>query len=342
MKKIGILTGGADCPGMNSVIRAVVRKAMQEGYVVTGIKNGWIGLIENDMRVLDLRVTSGIHDRGGTILGTSRSLPVFESDQVKKAVENYKRSGMDAIIAVGGENTLRIAYDLYTKYGINIVGVPKSIDNALSGTDYAFGFDTAVNIATECIDRLHTTAESHHRIIVVEVMGRYTGWIAIEAGIAGGANYTLVPEVPVEIDALCNSLKERHRRGKMFSLIVVSEGTIVEGYNAPLEKSIVGSNIRSRKVGELIANLIEEKTGYETRVSVLGHIQRGGTPTAYDRIISTRFGVKAVELIKEGKFGTMVSLINNKIRFTEISEAIKKRKAVDKELFKIVEVFSDQ
>lgn len=341
MKKIGILTGGADCPGLNSVIRAVVRKAMQEGYVVTGIKNGWDGLIENDLRVLDLRVTSGILDRGGTILGTSRSLPVFEPEQIRMAVENYKRSGMDAIIAVGGENTLRIGYDLYTKHGVNVVGVPKSIDNALSGTDYAFGFDTAVNIATECIDRLHTTAESHHRIIVIEVMGRYTGWIAIEAGIAGGANYILVPEVPVGIDELCFSLKERHRRGKMFSLIVVSEGTIVDGYNAPLEKSIVGSNIRSRKVGELIANLIEEKTGYETRVSVLGHIQRGGTPTAYDRIISTRFGVKAVELVKEGKFGMMVSLINNKIRYVEIQDAIKKRKAVDKELFKIVDVFSD-
>ncbi|HBG60977.1 MAG: hypothetical protein A2Y03_10940 [Omnitrophica WOR_2 bacterium GWF2_38_59] len=342
MKKIGILTGGADCPGLNSVIRAVVRKAMKEGYVVTGIKNGWNGLIENDMRVLDLRVTSGILDRGGTILGTSKSVATLSLAQINQAVENYNRSGMDAIIAVGGENTLRIGYDLYVNNGVNIVGVPKSIDNALSGTDYAFGFDTAVNVATECIDRLHTTAESHHRIIVIEVMGRYTGWIAIEAGIAGGANYILVPEVPVDIDELCESVKERHKRGKMFSLIVVSEGTIVEGYNAPLEKSIVGSNIRSRKVGELIANLIEEKTGYETRVSVLGHIQRGGTPTAYDRIISTRFGVKAVELVKEGKFGMMVSLLNNKIRYIEIKDAIKKRKAVDKELFKIVDVFSDQ
>ena len=306
MKKIGILTGGADCPGLNSVIRAVVRKSMHDGYVVTGVKNGWSGLIENDMRVLDLRLTSGILDRGGTILGTSRMSSPLSSEQIKKAVENYKRSGMDALIAVGGENTLGIALDLHNKGGINIVGVPKSIDNALSGTDYTFGFDTAVNIVTECIDRLHTTAESHHRIIVIEVMGLYTGWIAIEAGIAGGANFILVPEVSVNIESLCDSLKERHRRGKMFSLIVVSEGVKVKGYSAFPDVPNGTKTRRFGKVGELIANLIEIKTGYETRVSVLGHIQRGGAPTSYDRIIGTRFGVKAVELVVKEKFGKMV------------------------------------
>src|SRR3989338_2928673 len=224
MKKIGILTGGADCPGLNSVIRAVVRKGMQEGYVLTGIKNGWSGLIENDMRILDLRVTSCILDRGGTILGTSRINPLMDLGQIKKIKENYKRSGIDALIAVGGEDTLKVALKLYEEGVIQVVGVPKSIDNALSGTDYAFGFDTAVNVATECIDRLHTTAESHHRIMVIEVMGRYTGWIAMEAGIAGGAHIICVPELPIKISDICDSLKARHKRGKTFSIVVASEG----------------------------------------------------------------------------------------------------------------------
>src|SRR3989344_1023088 len=224
MKKIAILTGGADCPGLNSVIRAVVRKGMIEGYVVTGIKNGWLGLVENDMRILDLRLTSGILDRGGTILGTSRINPLENAEQIKQITENYKRGGIDALIAVGGEETLKIALTLHEEGRIRVVGVPKSIDNALSGTDYAFGFDTAVNIATECIDRLHTTAESHHRIMVVEVMGRYTGLIALEAGIAGGAHVICVPEFPTKIDDICSALKARHKRGKTFSIVVTSEG----------------------------------------------------------------------------------------------------------------------
>ena len=300
MKKLGILTGGADCPGLNSVIRAVVRKGMLEGYVVTGIKNGWNGLVENDMRILDLRMTSGILDRGGTILGTSRINPLENPEQVKKITENFKRSGIDALIAVGGEETLKIALALSKEERIRVVGVPKSIDNALSGTDYAFGFDTAVNIATECIDRLHTTAESHHRIMVVEVMGRYVGWIALEAGIAGGADLILVPEFPVDINEICDALKRRHQRGKSFSIVIVSEGTKVGGYFDQY------GNIERRRfgnVGEMLAKAIEQNTGYETRVSVLGHIQRGGTPTAYDRIIGTQFGIKAIELVKEGKFG---------------------------------------
>src|SRR6266850_2566545 len=227
MKKIGILTGGADCPGLNSVIRSVVRKGIQEGYVVTGIKNGWMGLIDNDMRVLDLRSTSGILDRGGTILGTSRINPLKDQDIVKKIKENYKRSGIDALIAVGGEDTLRVALELYKEGGIKCVGVPKSIDNALSGTDYAFGFDTAVGIATECIDRLHTTAESHNRVIVVEVMGRDAGWIAMYAGIAGGAEVILVPERPINLDAVCSTIKQQHDRGRLYSIVVVAEGAKV-------------------------------------------------------------------------------------------------------------------
>ncbi|MDO8580243.1 MAG: 6-phosphofructokinase, partial [Candidatus Omnitrophota bacterium] len=276
MKKIGILTGGADCPGLNSVIRAVVRKAMIEGYVVTGIKNGWSGLIENDMRILDLRLTSGILDRGGTILGTSRMIPPLPKETINLISENFKRNGMDALIAVGGEDTLKTALTLYKQKSLPVIGVPKSIDNALTGTDYAFGFDTAVNIATECIDRLHTTAESHHRIMVVEVMGRYTGWIALEAGIAGGADIILVPEFPVDMDVVCDALKTRHKRGKSFSIIVVSEGAKIQGHYVPIEEGAPKRRHRVGNIGELVANFIEEKTGYETRVSVLGHIQRGG------------------------------------------------------------------
>lgn len=339
MKKIGILTGGADCPGLNSVIRAVVRKSMQEGYVVTGIKNGWQGLIDNDMRILDLRLTSGILDRGGTILGTSRVNPYDNPDDVQKIRENYKRSGMDALIAVGGEETLKIALKLYEDTVINVVGVPKSIDNALSGTDYAFGFDTAVNVATECIDRLHTTAESHHRIMVIEVMGLHTGWIALEAGIAGGADIILVPEHPVKVKDVCESLRSRHSRGKMFSIIVISEGTKIDGHSSGKRQYDGTNEERIGSIGEILAKIIEKDTGYETRVSVLGYIQRGGTPTAFDRVIGTRFGVEAVKLVAAGKFGKMVSLKNNKMRYVDISEAVKKRKAIDKDLYEMAQVF---
>lgn len=337
MKKIGILTGGADCPGLNSVIRAVVRKGMQEDYVVAGIKNGWLGLVENDMKILDMRQTSGILDKGGTILGTSRVNILDNDDQVQALAENYKRSGLDALIAVGGEETLKIALELYKRGTIKVVGVPKSIDNALSGTDYAFGFDTAVNIATECIDRLHTTAESHHRIIVIEVMGRYTGWIALEAGIAGGADEILVPEIPTDLNRVCEDLKARHRRGRNFSIIVVSEGAAIFGYNKDIIP--VGERRRFGYVGEIVAKTIEESTGFETRVSVLGHIQRGGAPTAYDRIVGTQFGVKAVELVKAGKFGQMVSLRDNKLQSVDIAEAVKTRKTVDMDLYHMAQVF---
>ncbi|MCD4781407.1 MAG: 6-phosphofructokinase [Candidatus Omnitrophica bacterium] len=339
MKKIGILTGGADCSGLNSVIRAIVRKAIKEGYVITGIKNGWNGLIENDMRILDLRLTSGILALGGTILGTSRHVPPLSEEQMRLAIENFKRSGIDALIVVGGEDTLKIALDLKTQGNLPIVGVPKSIDNALSGTDYAFGFDTAVNIATECIDRLHTTAESHHRIIVIEVMGRYTGWIAVQAGIAGGANIVLIPEYPVDMQKICASIRSRHKRGKTFSIIVVSEGTRILGQRSKIAQMNSKHNIGY--VSRVIADIIEAETGYETRVSVLGHIQRGGTPTAFDRILGTRFGIHAVELVKRNKVGQMVSLRCNKICSVDIKEAVKKRKTIKKSLYQITEIFSD-
>lgn len=338
MKKIGVLTGGADCPGLNSVIRAVVRKGMQEGYVVAGVKNGWSGLVEYDMRILDPRLTSGILDKGGTILGTSRIKPLESPEQIAQIKENYKRSGMDALIVVGGEETLKVAQG-FCQEGLKIVGVPKSIDNALSGTDYAFGFDTAVNVATECIDRLHTTAESHHRIMVIEVMGRYTGWIALEAGIAGGADGILIPEIPADLRKVCADIKSRHKRGKTFSIIVVSEGAKICGY-AEIEQAInqLGRR-RFGNIGEMIAKIIEERTGYETRVSVLGHIQRGGTPTAYDRLIGTQFGIKAVELVKDNLFGQMVSLKDNKLTHVDIAEAVKKRKTINMELYEMAKVF---
>lgn len=342
MKKIGILTGGADCPGLNSVIRAVVRKAMQEGYVVTGIKNGWNGLVANDMRILDLRLTVGILDRGGTILGTSRHIPPLADEKMVNISENFKRSGMDALIAVGGEDTLSVALDLYNKYDLPVIGVPKSIDNALSGTDYAFGFDTAVNVATACIDRLHTTAESHHRIIVIEVMGRYTGWIALHAGIAGGADIILVPEFPIEIDKVCDILKTRQERGKNFSIIVISEGAKIQGYHMETDEERRAKKGRHHvgKIGEFLADLIEDKTGFETRVSVLGHIQRGGSPTSYDRIISTRFGIKAVEMVVEGKFGQMVSLQDNNLVSVSIEEAVREHKTIDEDLYNMAKVFA--
>jgi 6-phosphofructokinase 1 len=340
MKKIGILTGGADCPGLNSVIRAVVRKSMMEGYVVTGVKNGWSGLIDNDMRILDLRAVSGILDRGGTILGTSRINPLENPKDIEKITENFSRSGMDALIAVGGEETLKIALRLQKEGRIKAVGVPKSIDNALSGTDYAFGFDTAVNVATECIDRLHTTAESHHRIMVVEVMGRYTGWIALQAGIAGGADIILIPEIPVDMQKVCDSLKSRHERGKTFSIIIVSEGTKIKQKVQEKQRLKEVEHRRFGEIGEFIAKTIEDDTGFETRVSVLGHIQRGGTPTAYDRVIGTQFGIKAVELVKEKAFGKMVSLRGISLQSVDIELAVKERKTVDMELYEMAKVFS--
>lgn len=337
MKKIGILTGGADCPGLNAVIRAVVYKGMQEGYVITGVKNGWQGLIENDTRVLDSRVVSGILDRGGTILGTSRSDPLGNPEYIEKIGENYKRNGMDALIAVGGEVTLGIAAELQKRGVIKVVGIPKSIDNALSGTDYAFGFDTAVQVATELIDRLHTTAEANHRIMVIEVMGQFTGWIAVEAGMAGGADIIIIPEVKTEIDHICEAIKNRHRRGRSFSIVVVSEGAQVDMPGMYLEGN---EKRRFGSIGERLAKAIEDKTGYETRVSLLGYIQRGGAPTAFDRILATRFGVKAVELVAEGRFGKMVSYQNNRIKYCDIDEAVKQRKKVDPDLIQICKVFT--
>jgi len=340
MAKIGILTGGGDCPGLNSVIRAVVRKGINDGYEVIGIRNGWKGLIENDAGPLNLQSISGILPRGGTILGTSRTNPYKKELGVQKAIANYRALGLDALIAVGGEDTLGVAAKL-AKEGLGIVGVPKTIDNDLSATDYTFGFDTAVNIATECIDRLHTTAESHHRIIVVEVMGRHAGWIAIESGIAGGADVILIPEIPIDMDEVCALLKKRHARGKTFSIVVVAEGAHFKEDHTVLQEQKLDEfgHVRLGGIGEALAKEIEKRTGYETRVSVLGHIQRGGSPTAFDRVLGTRFGVKAIELVKEKKFGQMVSLSGNKIISVPLEKATGTLKTVDPEYYEIARVF---
>lgn len=341
MLKIGILTGGGDCPGLNSVIRAVVRKALLEGYEIVGIKNGWKGLVENDTMPLNLGIVSGILPKGGTILGTSRTNPYKKEGDLQKARDNFKKIGLDALVAVGGEDTLGVASKLLKDGLPNIVGVPKTIDNDLSATDYTFGFDTALNVAMECIDRLHTTAESHHRIIVAEVMGRHAGWIAIEAGIAGGADVILIPEIPIDLDEVCAVIKKRHERGKTFSIVVVAEGAqFKDGSLITQEQKLDAfGHVRLGGIGESLGEQIEKRTGYETRVSVLGHIQRGGSPTAFDRVLGTRFGVKAVELIKNKKFGRMVALSGVKIIDVPLEDAVKALKTVDRELYDIAKVF---
>jgi len=341
MERIGILTGGGDCPGLNPVIRAVVRKGLLEGYEIIGIKNGWKGLVENDTFPLDINTVSGILPKGGTILGTSRTNPYKQEGYLEKVKTNFKKMNLHALVAVGGEDTLGVANKL-VKDGINnIVGVPKTIDNDLSATDYTFGFDTALNVATECIDRLHTTAESHHRIIVAEVMGRHAGWIALESGIAGGADVILIPEIPINIEEVCKIIKNRHERGKTFSIVVVAEGAQFENKGMILQEQKLDSfgHVRLGGIGEALASEIEKRTGYETRVSVLGHIQRGGSPTAFDRVLGTRLGVKAVELIKGKKFGRMVALQGLKIVDVPLSDAVKELKTVDMELYEIAKVF---
>ncbi|MGD0335784.1 MAG: 6-phosphofructokinase [Candidatus Omnitrophota bacterium] len=341
MAKIGILTGGGDCPGLNPVIRAVVRKGLNEGYEIIGIKNGWKGLIENDTMSLDIDAVSGILPKGGTILGTSRTNPYKNPGDTDKVKANFKKMGLDALIAVGGEDTLGVANKLINEGLTNIVGVPKTIDNDLSATDYTFGFDTAVNVATECIDRLHTTAESHHRIMVAEVMGRHAGWIAIESGIAGGADVILIPEVPIDIEEVCALIQKRHSRGKTFSIVVVAEGAQFKKGSLVTQEQKLDSfgHVRLGGIGETLAQEIEKRTGYETRVSVLGHIQRGGSPTAFDRVLGTKFGVKAVELVKNKKFGKMVALSGTKIIDVAIQDAVKALKTVDTELYDIAKVF---
>lgn len=342
MKRIGILTGGGDCPGLNAVIRAVVRKGIgQHKLSVAGIKHGWQGLLTGDIEELTLESVSGILPKGGTILRTSRTNPLGNSDGSHRVLDNLKRFRIEALIVVGGEDTLGVAHK-FSQMGVRLVGIPKTIDNDLPGTDYTFGFDTAVGIATEAIDRLHSTAESHHRVMVVEVMGRHTGWIATVAGIAAGADCILVPEVPFSIEEVCRSLRKRQARGKDFSIVVVAEGA------KPLEcgDPVTCSNqvdpfghVRLGGIANIVGQEIEKRTGMESRVTVLGHVQRGGSPTPFDRVLATRFGIAAVDLVLQGEFGKMVSLRGNRIESVDLAEATAGIKFLDMNIYDIARVF---
>ena len=340
VKRLGVLTGGGDCPGLNPVIRAITRRAIQAGIMAIGIRKGWKGLIQADPMPLTLDSVSGILHRGGTILGTSRTNPYKKPEDAKQVIANIQKLQLDALIPIGGEDTLGVATRL-KKDGQKVVGVPKTIDNDLSATDFTFGFDTAVNIAMEAIDRLHTTAESHHRIMVAEVMGRHAGWIAIYAGIAGGADVVLIPEEPIDVDAACDIIRKRHARGKDFSIVVVAEGAQFKDKSLVAQEGRLDEfgHMRLGGIGDQLGKLIEKRTGYETRVTVLGHIQRGGSPTAFDRVLGTRFGVKAVELVLEGTFGVMVSLQGSKIVGVPIEEGTGALKTVDRELYNIAKIF---
>jgi 6-phosphofructokinase 1 len=339
-KTIGILSGGGDCPGLNAVIRAVVRRADAAGWDCVGILEGWRGLTEGKFVDLTLRDVSGILPRGGTILGTSRTNPFETEDGVQAVLGNIRDRALDAVVAIGGEDTLGAAARLHREHGAPVVGVPKTIDNDLSGTDYTFGFDTAVSVATEAIDRLHTTAESHNRVMVVEVMGRHAGWIAVHSGIAGGADVILIPEQPVDYDEIAESLRKRHARGKNFSIVVVSEGTELPGIEDEGEVDAFGHvTLSKRGVGDVVAREIEQRTGFETRVTVLGHIQRGGTPTARDRVLATRYGLKAADLALAGTFGQMAALRGDDVVAVSLDEATAKLKTVPPEWYAVAQAF---
>jgi 6-phosphofructokinase 1 len=340
---IGILTGGGDCPGLNPVIRAVVRRAYQLGYQVLGVKDGWKGMLKADAEPLTLDSISELLQRGGTILGTSRTNPLKKEEDKKTLLANLKNMGIDYLVAVGGEDTLGVARQLVNE-NVKVVGVPKTIDNDVEGTDQTFGFDSAVAIVTQEIDRLRTTAESHHRTMVVEVMGRHAGWIAIMSGLAGGADCILIPEESKTIDEICDVLKRGHARGKKYSIVVASEGFQLKGQDALVTKGQQldqFGHVLLGGVGERLAKLIEQKTGFETRSTVLGHIQRGGSPTAFDRILGTRYGIKAVDLIEEGKLGHMVCLKGNEITSIPLLEAMTKLKLVNQEWTHLAEIFYD-
>lgn len=340
MKRIGVLTGGGDCPGLNPVLRGIVRKAILEQYEVIGFLRGWAGLIEGDHKPLDRAAISGILPLGGTILNTSRTNPYKKAEDVKKVIRNFRSLELEALIAIGGDDTLGVAQRLFHEEKIPTVGIPKTIDNDLDGTDYTFGFDTAVNIAMEAIDRLHTTAASHNRVMVVELMGRNAGWIALQSGIAGGVDVILIPEVRLNMDEICAVIKRRHRTGRNFSIVAVAEGVKLgeEVVKRGKELDQFGHE-KLGGVGELLAREIEKRTGFETRVTVLGHLQRGGSPTAFDRVLGTRFGVKAVELVKNREFGKMVSLRGTKIVAVDLGEAVSRLKTADLELYEVAKVF---
>ena len=338
--RVGVLTGGGDCPGLNGVIRAVVRKGVKEyGYDFVGFRDGWKGPLEGLTMTLDLATTRGILPKGGTILGSSRTNPFKIEGGVEKIQENLKKLGIDALIAIGGEDTLGVATKL-DALGVKVIGVPKTIDNDLNNTDYTFGFDTSVNIAMEAIDRLHTTAESRHRALVVEVMGRHAGWIALHAGIAGGATAILIPEVKFSIEKVAAWVNSRFADG-FAPIIVIAEGAIPQDGDMKVKDQTLDSfgHVKLSGIGDWLAAEIEAKTGKETRTVVLGHIQRGGTPTAFDRVLSTRFGLAAITAAHEGKWGTMSALHGTKIEMVPLASATGELKLVDPARYAESEVF---
>lgn len=340
--RMGILTGGGDCPGLNAVIRAVVRHGMKEhNSEVVGFLEGWRGPMQNMVMPLTLKSTDGLIQRGGTILRTSRIDPFTLDRGPELITESMKKNNLDGLIVVGGQETCSVALRMYLEHKLNVVCIPKTIDNDLSATDFTFGFDTAVNIVSDALDRLHTTAESHNRVLVCEVMGRHAGWIACYGGIAGGADFILVPEKTIALHDITEAIKKRHARGKDHSIIVVAEGAKLEGDNGtPGAEEIDPENPpRLGGIGDRLAKLVESETGFETRAMVLGHIQRGGSPTAYDRVLATRFGVAAVDLVTEKKFGRMVALQHNQIVDVSLEEATGEMKTLDMELYKVASVF---
>jgi phosphofructokinase-like protein len=340
--RIGMLTGGGDCPGLNAVIRAVVRKGEDvHGDQLVGFRHGWRGVVEGETLELTVAGTRGLIHRGGTILGTSRTNPFQTPDGLARMLDTLARERIDALIAIGGEDTLGVAARLGGESDVSVVGVPKTIDNDLAATDFTFGFHTAVQIATDAIDRLHTTAESHDRVMVVEVMGRHAGWLATYAGLAGGADIVLVPEEPFDIDDVCARIEHRHRHGANFSIVVVAEGAV------PKEGTLTVQSGGEDEFGHVrlggISNVVQEeigrRTGFETRVTILGHVLRGGTPTAYDRVLATRFGVAAIDAVHEGAFGTMVALRGEHIERVPIADALRELKTVDPSLLDVAGVF---
>lgn len=337
--RVGVLTGGGDCPGLNAVIRAVVRKGVQDyEYEFVGFRDGWRGPLENATTELGVEQVRGILPRGGTILGSSRTNPFKIEGGVEQIKANLASNGLDALVAIGGEDTLGVATKLH-ELGVKVVGVPKTIDNDLGATDFTFGFDTAVNIATEAIDRLHTTAESHHRIVVVEVMGRHAGWIALHSGLAGGANVILIPEIPFDMDRV-TQLVQRRFQTNFSPIVVVSEGAVPKGGGESLHSDELDSfgHVRLGGVGDTIATELEKRTGKEARAVVLGHTQRGGTPTAFDRWLATRFGLHAIQAVHDGDFGQMVALRGTEIVRAPLTEATEKLKLVTPELYAETEV----
>ncbi len=339
--RIGVLTGGGDCPGLNAVIRAIVRKGHQlGGHEFVGFRYGWAGVLKDEAIDLTLDSTRGILHRGGTILGSSRTNPYKVDGGADAVRQTMQARSLDALIPIGGEDTLGVAGRLHAD-GVNVVGVPKTIDNDLAATDFTFGFQTAVQIATDAIDRLHTTAESHNRVIIVEVMGRHAGWIALYSGLAGGADVVLIPERPFDLEEVCEHIRRRHQAGRTFSIVVVAEGATPQDGDLISEHQETDAfgHVRLGGIAVTLEKEIEERTGYESRMTILGHVQRGGTPLAFDRVLGTRFGVAAMAAAAEGEFGQMVALRGTRIELVPLAEALAEPKLVDPGLYETAEVF---